>query len=58
MDAWAEALEERGSVDIIYIDFQKAFDGVPHGRLMEKISASGIKGKTQEWIKDFPRNRL
>ena len=57
MDAWTEALDEHGSVDIIYTDFQKAFDSVPHGRLLEKISACGIKGKVRDWIKDFLTNR-
>ena len=57
MDAWTEALDDHGSIDIIYTDFQKAFDSVPHGRLMEKVSACGIKGKTQDWIKDFLTDR-
>ena len=57
MDTWTEALDEHGSVDIIYTDFQKAFDSVPHGRLMEKVSACGIKGKTQKWIENFLRDR-
>ena len=57
MDAWTEALDEHGSVDIIYTDFQKAFDSVPHSRLMEKISACGIKGKARGWIQDFLTNR-
>ena len=57
MDAWTEAVDNRGSVDIIYTDFQKAFDSVPHRRLMEKVSACGIKGKLHDWIKDFLSNR-
>ena len=57
MDAWTEALDDHGSIDIIYTDFQKAFDSVPHGRLMEKVSACDIKGKAQDWIKDFLTDR-
>jgi hypothetical protein len=29
-------------IDVIYLDFQKAFDKVPHRRLMKKIKALGI----------------
>ena len=57
MDTWTEALDEHGSVDIIYTDFQKAFDSVPHGRLIEKVSACGIKGKAKTWIENFLRDR-
>jgi ribonuclease P/MRP protein subunit RPP40 len=29
-------------VDVIYLDFQKAFDKVPHQRLFKKVQALGI----------------
>ena len=32
-------------VDTLYLDFSKAFDKVPHHRLIEKIAAHGIDGK-------------
>ena len=32
-------------VDVIYLDFRKAFDKVPHKRLMVKVKAHGIRGK-------------
>ena len=32
-------------VDIIYLDFQKAFDKVPHKRLLKKLESHGIAGK-------------
>src|SRR2546425_11715352 len=43
-------LDERGSVDIVYLDFQKAFDKVPHARLMKKIRNYGIRGMVGGWI--------
>ena len=35
-------------VDVIYLDFGKAFDSVPHQRLLSKMRAHGIKGKIHE----------
>ena len=39
------------------MDFAKAFDKVPHQRLLAKLHVYGIKGKIYEWIKDFLSNR-
>ena len=33
------------SVDVIYLDFRKAFDKVPHKRLMVKVKAHGMEVK-------------
>ena len=35
-------IDEGSPVDIIYLDFQKAFDNVPHQRLLLKLKAHGI----------------
>jgi hypothetical protein len=41
----AEKLDSGEPVDVIYLDFQKAFDNVPHERLLSKLKAIGINGK-------------
>ena len=38
-------------VDAIYLDFAKAFDTVPHRRLLGKMEAYGISGSLLEWIR-------
>ena len=57
LDIWTEILDQGGSLDAVYCDFMKAFDKVPHNRLMHKIDRYGIKGNVYEWIKSFLSNR-
>ncbi|KAF2347800.1 Reverse transcriptase domain [Trinorchestia longiramus] len=38
------------ALDLVYLDFQKAFDKVPHERLMAKVEAHGIRGNYSRWI--------
>lgn len=48
-----DAIANGNVVDTIYFDFQKAFDMVPHMRLIGKLESYGINGQTLNWIKDF-----
>ena len=57
LDTWTDILDDSGSVDIIYMDYQKAFDSVPHRRLIMKTEAHGIGGPVLRWINDFLSNR-
>ena len=49
--------DEHRAVDIVYLDFQKAFDTVPHKRLMKKVRALGIRGQIANWIENWLSNR-
>jgi len=44
-------------VDIIYLDFQKVFDKVPHRRLIARLEEIGIKGNLLNWIKEWLKGR-
>lgn len=44
--------------DAIFLDFAKAFDKVPHKRLIEKLHGHGVTGAALEWIKDWLQNRI
>ena len=39
MKEWTNIINSGALVDVIYLDFQKAFDCVPHGRLLSKIKS-------------------
>ena len=45
MDMWTRILDDHGTVDVTHLDFRKAFDTVPHERMLRKIEGYGIKGK-------------
>ena len=53
----AKTMDDKGQTDLILLDFSKAFDKVPHVRLMHKLHQYGIRGSTHKWIKDFLSNR-
>ncbi|KAF2345019.1 Reverse transcriptase domain [Trinorchestia longiramus] len=42
---------------LVYLDFQKAFDKVPHERLMAKVEAHGIRGNYSRWIQNWLTSR-
>ena len=42
LERWTEILDNGGSLDAIYFDFMKAFDTVPHQRLIGKLESYGI----------------
>ena len=44
-------------VDVVFLDFAKAFDKVPHQRLLLKVASLGIGGKLFDWISNWLRNR-
>lgn len=51
-------LENGVNVDVIYLDFAKAFDKVDHGILCHKLLSMGISGKIGAWLHNFLHNRL
>lgn len=57
LNVWTEALMHDLPVDVIFLDYAKAFDTVPHKRLLSKVSSMGIKGKALDWIKAFLTDR-
>ena len=58
MDDFSNYIDNGQAFDVIYLDFKKAFDSVPHERLLVKLKSYGIDGNLFRWIKDFLSERL
>ena len=57
LNCWTKSLEEGCSVDIIYFNFAKAFDSVPHNRLFTKVESYRLTGNLLNWLKSFLAGR-
>ena len=44
IEEWTKLMEERKPFNCLYFDYRKAFDSLPHMRLMRKIENCGITG--------------
>ena len=57
LEEWTQIVDQGGTVHCIFLDFMKAFDSVPHQRLLLKLKADGIDGRLLAWIGRFLLNR-
>ena len=57
MENIVERLEEGDAVDVIYLDFAKAFDKVDHGILLRTLQRLGVRGPLGKWIYSFLTGR-
>jgi ribonuclease P/MRP protein subunit RPP40 len=49
---------DRGyAFDVVYLDFVRAFNKVPHQRLLKKMRAHGITGELLRWMESWLSNR-
>ena len=53
----AKILDGRGQADVIIMDFSKAFNLVPHQRLLLKLQQAGVTGPLHTWISNFLTKR-
>ena len=57
LDHWTRILDDNKSLDIMYVDVEKAFDSVSHVKLLYKLSRMGIGGNVHGWLKCFLTGR-
>ena len=57
MENLSRSIDDGQNIDILYLDFRKAFDQVPHHRLLLKLRSYGFVGNISKWIEDFLSDR-
>ena len=55
---WAKSLDSRRSSHCLLLDFAKAFDSVPHQRLLLKLEGLGIHGDLLKWLNYYLIHRF
>ncbi|KAJ8969640.1 hypothetical protein NQ317_009573 [Molorchus minor] len=58
VNSWMQLIDNNEPVDILYLDFSKAFDKVSKRKLLFKLDIHGIRGLLLRWIEAFLSNRL
>ena len=58
LEDWTKAIKNHSYTDVIYLDFSKAFDTVPHKRLILKLQAYGVHGNLLSWLTNFLSDRF
>lgn len=54
---FSAALDESGQVEVVFLDFSKAFDKVPHDKLLYKLEFIGLPDCILNWIRAYLSNR-
>ena len=54
---WLEILESGKEVCAVFFDLKKAFDTVPHRKLMTKLQTLGLSPQILEWIRSYLKDR-
>ena len=47
IEDWTNVIDSGASIDVIYLDFQNAFDRICHGTLLSKVKSYDIKGSIE-----------
>ena len=56
-DEISRIVDNRGQVDVTYLDLAKAFDSVSHRLLIRKLKQFGINGTLSNWLTSYLSNR-
>ena len=51
------AMDKKYIVGVVFVDFRKAFDAIPHSILLRKLQSLGAAGNLWCWIRDYLSGR-
>ena len=57
IDEVQQSMNVRQQTDLLFLDFSKAFDTVPHRRLLSKLNFYGVRGQLHRWISSWLTGR-
>ena len=57
LDVVTRVVDEGKNMDIMFLDFAKAFDKVLKERLLAKLTAHGVGGRVQQWVRQWLTER-
>ena len=57
IETWTDQLEKGIDIDALYFDFSKAFDTVPHRRLLSKLESYKVSQQITDWVEAYLSNR-
>ena len=57
IETWTDQLEKGIDIDALYFDFSKAFDTVPHRRLLSKLESYKVLQQITDWVEAYLSNR-
>ena len=57
LEAITKCVDDGSPVDVIYLDFQKAFDKVPHQRLIRQLKSHGMRNSIINWVEQWLTDR-
>ena len=55
---WTYSIDRGLPVDVIYIDFENAFDKLQHSILLDKLERIGVRGQLLSWFVSYLSNRM
>ena len=57
LDDWTDQLESGSQIDVLYTDLGKAFNRIPHRKLLRKLKRYNLNQETIDWIRAFLNDR-